>query len=207
MGKKQILVRVDSETKQGWEEAVENNPEYQSLNHLVRISVHRELTDGYVHKKQLDGLDISGSIEDDLLDEMREQLSSIVTQLEANSAFSGDNSEVADLASTLYQWLPRVHPDDIEEWLGIKPSQQVKLSDEEAVSAFGRTEDIVDHVPESDWDVRKALSKTEEISHVKSATDTGGYLRYFRVDSGAEPVADAETEHDVTFEKGSEIDE
>lgn len=42
---KTVTLRVSPETKEQWEEYAENHPEVGNLSHLIRLSVHREISE------------------------------------------------------------------------------------------------------------------------------------------------------------------
>lgn len=76
MGEKPtIAFRVGQEQKDRWDDAVDDNPEYDSLSHLIRRAVERELAGGY---------DPTGGTtqEDPRIDSVLEQVESIDAHLD-----------------------------------------------------------------------------------------------------------------------------
>ncbi|OYR59054.1 hypothetical protein DJ83_13750 [Halorubrum ezzemoulense] len=59
--RKTIAFRVDESQKQKWKKYAENNPEYDSLSHLVRLAVVHEMSDRYGRAGSGGGVD-SGKI-------------------------------------------------------------------------------------------------------------------------------------------------
>jgi len=83
MGSETIAFRVDSDRKEAWQEAVEAGDEYDSVTHLVKKAVSRELSDTYTG----DGGDGEG------IDQ--QALSGVMSRLEAlESEVNGMNDTV-----------------------------------------------------------------------------------------------------------------
>lgn len=55
--RKTIAFRVDESQKEKWAEYAENSPEYDSLSHLVRVSVAHEMSDQYGRAGSSGGID------------------------------------------------------------------------------------------------------------------------------------------------------
>lgn len=104
-----IAFRIDKSLKEEWDRAVEENPEYDSLSHLIRLSVGRELMG------QPTTHEFSGGVEAERLEETVSAVQRLEERIGAiDNTFSdfidrayGNNTGVEDSDRTaVYEALP-----------------------------------------------------------------------------------------------------
>ena len=118
--KKQVILRVEQDILEDWDNSVEDNPEYSDRSHLIRTAVHHEITDGWVLASQAEEFDV-GDIDVDL-DDVEQQLQSLnrevrelQDQLERQelSEEAAEDENIRSLAAAAQDYIPLV--DSTEE--------------------------------------------------------------------------------------------
>jgi len=104
-----IAFRVDESQKERWEEFAEENDEYDSLSHLLRVSVAHEMSDHYGPEGQGGGVDgqqvgkLVTTVEkmDSKLEDLEEQLENATRAINAGGGVSESTlSDVYDALPT-----------------------------------------------------------------------------------------------------------
>ncbi|WP_251343407.1 hypothetical protein [Haloplanus halophilus] len=147
-----IAFRVDETQKQKWESAVDDSDEYDSLSHLIRLSVSRELGDAYgtgSAETTSGNRDSLGDIEslltrlDGKIDGLTEIVESVESTVMANTAVSDATvtSVYSELPTSLHT---AVTPQEIAE--------QVNVSKQEASIALAQISqsNAVNMIPDED---------------------------------------------------------
>ncbi|MFC6723188.1 hypothetical protein ACFQE1_02025 [Halobium palmae] len=193
MSRTQYSLRVDEDTKDEWDQAVEDNAEYSSLRHLITISVTRELSDNYVRRDELKEIlgeidanntntpGIPDSNDGEWLGNITSQLDSIEQKLDVSHTITEDEEDLSGIAATIYRLTPIVDDDSLEKWLEARP----KGNREWSVSTFEKWGVLFDlEVGFDEWDnwrIQKAATKMEmEAPDVYSIKDSEGMIRYWR---------------------------
>lgn len=185
MGKSRYTLRVEEEKLERWNDAVDaSDSEYSSLRHLITLAVTRELSDSYILRDEIEGLDvgIDTSVEHSV-EEIRTEMAELrdaVESLEATQ--SSDSEQLADHAKTLYSLIPILKPDNLDDWLDISIRNTPVISSEEVVQGYGRVEDIVRYMEEDEWTVRKTIAKLEQdMDDVHTGMDAEGAKRVYKL--------------------------
>lgn len=185
MGKSRYTLRVDEEELDRWNDAVEeSDTEYASLRHLIQLAVTRELSDSYILREDIEGLevDVSTSVENGI-EELRTEMSELREDFKSfEITQSHDPEQVADLAASIHSLIPVVERDNQNEWLQ-NPVQDIRqMTDEEAIRSYGRVRDIVEYMEESGSIIRNAVAKLEyDMDDVHSRVDAAGAQRVYKV--------------------------
>lgn len=115
MGEKTtVAFRVDEAVKQEWEEAAEG-PEYDSLSHLIRLAVQRELTDEQTTHA---GTQATSEADSELLQSLN-RLEREVKEIQNELGAVGRETraeELYDLEQVLLEVLPTVEPSSMGDW-------------------------------------------------------------------------------------------
>lgn len=162
----QLNITINDDLKSKWKEAVAKNPEYNSLTHLVTLSVTKELSDDEATESSLssgeDVMSIMDSIED-----LREDLSEAHT-------------DIQDVRLTVN---------------GLETSQQVRTDILECLSNWDRREDAFQSAAEMWEDYDGDLSDGEMIPEPEGDLDLGMTSDDISVETGIElPVVERELE-------------
>jgi hypothetical protein len=134
-----VAFRVDESVKQEWEEAAED-PEYDSLSHLIRLAVQREITDTVATETDVraglgnDG-EILGSLNrlEKTVQEIHEEIGAVSRETESE--------ELYDLEQVLIEILPSYDVEEPDSEL-IRPKVD-GLTPEKAASRIGAEEEVV----------------------------------------------------------------
>jgi Arc/MetJ-type ribon-helix-helix transcriptional regulator len=103
-----VAFRIDESIKKEWEEAVES-PEYNSLSHLIRLSVQKEISDTNSGAKNTEsGEEANGEIIDSL-NKLEREIDSIQNEVSALSR-EDEAETLYDLEQVLLEILPEVDP-------------------------------------------------------------------------------------------------
>lgn len=99
--KTQVNIRVLSETKDDWDDAVVGSPEYDSLTHLITLSVQKELYDGQLDQSiSSEPTASADAIRDDVIPALKqlqrsvENLDSRIDRLESTVEAEGPEYDV-----------------------------------------------------------------------------------------------------------------
>lgn len=108
-----VAFRIDESIKKEWEEASEN-PEYNSLSHLIRLSVQKEISDtNSVQEDNQDSVETEGEIIGSL-NKLEREIGSIQNELSALSR-EDEAESLYDLEQVLLEILPEI---DVTESIG-----------------------------------------------------------------------------------------
>lgn len=170
---------LPTDQKQRWGEYADESPEVDSLSHLVRLAV----------EKEIDGQ--NGSRENGADEEVSEQLGEVINQnrqlesrLQAMEARLGsieqavqEEPEVAKLANEVFGILPT--GDEMERY--DDPKEKVPPMDVDGIAYSGLTEDIAELLDASELQVRKAIDKLQtDTARVRETESHDGEPRYFK---------------------------
>jgi hypothetical protein len=110
-----INLLVEGDRKARWQEAVETNPEYDNLSHLIRSSVERELSTDTEsgHAPAAEPGESTGELRSSIED-LRGELEGVATDLE-RLRDDVDTGTAVDLQRTLLQIIPEEGSTDIPE--------------------------------------------------------------------------------------------
>lgn len=160
-----VAFRVDPDVKADWEESAES-PEYNSLSHLIRLSVQREITDGSPQKEpQTESLQSEEGEVLQSLTRIERTVDQLKTEVETVSR-ENQAEELYDLEQVLLEILPSA-PDGYIPNSPNDPSPETV--GEDARSLAGR-------IGSDTTDVSEALEKlTENTAQVRSSN--GNYWR------------------------------
>ncbi len=185
MGKSRYTLRVDEDDLEDWNQAVEDSDsEYTSLRHLIELSVTRELSDNYVLRDDIEGLEVGvGSSVESGIEELRNEVAELREDIESLEVTqSHDPEQVADLAAVLHSMIPVVKRENLNDWLKTSIRNTPQISPEEVVQSYGRVQDIVDYMDESGSVIRKAIGKLEyDMDDVHTGMDADGARRVYKV--------------------------
>lgn len=110
----QISLRIDDEKKQDWQDAVEQNNEYDSLTHLIELAVHHELKDDWVLLSQVnafaEGIEFDTTELTTSIDEIFNEVRSVRDQMDQIEAVSEvmQREELRDVALEVNDVLPSI---------------------------------------------------------------------------------------------------
>lgn len=102
-----IGFRINSDTKDRWQNAAEENPEYRSLTHLISVAVEAELReDNAAHSAGSTDVDLSRM--HDRFDSIQHQLHTIEDRVDETFILVRDeqDSTVIDIAGELLDYIP-----------------------------------------------------------------------------------------------------
>jgi hypothetical protein len=111
-----ITIRVDEERKDHWETVVEHNSKYNSLTHLIELSVTKELQ---AEDDHTDGASGGGSYDPDVTNvELREALTDLHRDLKEVAEDVGDihreqTSDAVPAARAYFDRLPESEPEAV----------------------------------------------------------------------------------------------
>ncbi|WP_251330707.1 hypothetical protein [Haloplanus pelagicus] len=141
-----IAFRVDGSQKEKWESAVDDSEEYDSLSHLIRLAVSRELSDAYETGSSQTTAGDSGSLGDiesvltrldGKVDDLTEVVESVESTVMANTAVSDATvtAVYGELPTSLHT---AVTPREIAEQVGVSKQEAsialAQISDSNAVN-------------------------------------------------------------------------
>lgn len=117
-----IGFRINSETKERWQDAVDEDPEYRSLTHLISVAVEAELSeDNSAHDAGRAEVDLSRM--HDRFDSIKQQLTTIEDRVDETFILVRDekDSAVMDIAGEVLDYIPE--PADDEALLSDDPNE------------------------------------------------------------------------------------
>jgi Arc/MetJ-type ribon-helix-helix transcriptional regulator len=140
-----VAFRIDESIKKEWEEAVES-PEYNSLSHLIRLSVQKEISDTGSGGKGTEGsVEADGEIIDSL-NKLEREVDSIQNEVSALSR-EDEAETLYDLEQVLLEILPEVnaienigslHELDIDPAYPSELAGRIGAEEEEVTNALNR---------------------------------------------------------------------
>jgi hypothetical protein len=179
MAKEQINIRVGSDKKERWKEIVEESPEYDSLTHLISLSVEKELSgenggthgDASLDAEASDTLQqVAGSTDriEGTLSEVQDRLRTVEQRI------GQSNSEVsvkAAIRETLDERPPDAHVEELPE---DAPADAVVTGYE--YDEFGLTSrQIAARLNADESTVRETLREMPRVRSVKGGPDNETY--------------------------------
>jgi Arc/MetJ-type ribon-helix-helix transcriptional regulator len=174
----QINLVLSEQQKQKWKDNVADNAsQYQSLSHLVRVSVEKELSDDPQQEIQIpDELSEFGKH----VQQLENELDEISTRLETVEAEVKDDPRIKELASEIFRRLPtsveeiQADEHDLGNRYG-SPSHE-----ESATVASGRIEDLASRLDEPELQIREALRLLQEDTAQVYTETINGEERYLK---------------------------
>ena len=168
-----VAFRVDESVKKEWEEASESS-EYDSLSHLIRLAVQREITNNEPAHRE-DNTESNGDSE--MLQSLN-RIETTVTDMQDEMDAIGRESrsrELYDLEQVLLEIMP-TFPEPLDQDVGLTPG------DVESETSTPR--DLAEKIGADTSDVTDALERLEEnVAQVKSVTHKRtGDTRYWRLE-------------------------
>lgn len=156
-----VAFRVDKSIKNEWEEAADG-PEYDSLSHLIRLSVQKEITNTQTAETEAQaGVERGGEILESLtrleksVEEIQEEVDVVSREKQAG--------ELYDLKQVLLEVIPTV-PETIDPFSHPEP--------EESESAIPTARDIAGRIGADTSDVAEALEQLEQnMGQIESIED------------------------------------
>lgn len=118
-----IGFRIDSETKQSWQEAVDESAEYRSLTHLICLAVEEELRDGDGGDASAAEVDVDLSRFHDRFDSIQRQLDTIEDRADEIYVLTRDDqsAEIMEIVGEVLDLIPE--PEDVEQLLSQDPGK------------------------------------------------------------------------------------
>jgi hypothetical protein len=159
-----VAFRVDESVKQEWEDAAEG-PEYDSLSHLIRLSVQKEIIDTETGETDAQaGVSLAGDSEVlDSLTRLERTVEDIQDEMQAVSRESR-SEELYNLEQVLLEILPTYDPD-------IQDLQNPTEIDIETVTS----EEVAARIDADEQDVSDALNRlsnnTGQVKELSTAFD------------------------------------
>lgn len=151
-----VAFRIDESTKEEWEKAAED-PEYQSLSHLIRLAVQREITEGSAPRTaEADTETTTDSEVLESLNRLERDIGEIQDEMKAVSRES-QSEELFDLKQVLMEVLVTV-PEDIVPDEDILPSSLGEKPRTVAGRIGADTSDVIEALEELDDNVGQIRS-------------------------------------------------
>ena len=175
----QVNIVVTEAQKEKWKDYLDQNgAEFQSLSHLIRLSVEKEVSDDEQNTQQQapsqDNSEVLDAISrvDERLQDFETRLTSIETEVR-------NDPDVRDLANRLFEHLPTkdellTYEQEITE-AGAQPPDDVVSR-----CKSGRIDDFATHVEEPNHRVRKGLERLQRDTHQVHTLDRDGETRYYK---------------------------
>jgi Arc/MetJ-type ribon-helix-helix transcriptional regulator len=193
--KRKISLQLTESTIEKWDEAVQEGQSYGTRTDLIRQSVAKELAGGHGQsgrtnerelreiKSNLEGLEIIQR----RLDDVERQLGEIRQEVK-------HDPELSDLASAVFQHLPREPSnEDVEYRLGdgyylipesksvmtgeIEPIPFEDVGSDRRLAETGRIEAFAHVLDEKVQKIERAIEKLQKDTHTVGETDDGRYHR------------------------------
>lgn len=157
-----IGFRVDSTTKQRWQDAADENPEYRSLTHMICIAVEGELADGDSDVKEEVEVDLSRF--HDRFDSVQRRIEYIEDRVDDTFvAVRGEqNAEVMDIAGKVLDYVPE--PDEPKYLMKADP--EAFENPEDRALRTGKVAAIVELLCSTgeydEFEVKQAIERVEQ---------------------------------------------
>ena len=166
-----VSVKIPRETKRTWEEYAEANPDVDSVSHLIRLSVTKEMNRSNESREDTSIQQVEASAEVlEALKRIRNSIDEVddrLTSIEKESKAEGPGF---DVQNTVFDLLPEsaMPPDKLEP---------IDYSDSEAVTPT----EIADTLGIPEEDVARALIRLhEDMATVVRSRGSDGELLYWR---------------------------
>jgi hypothetical protein len=175
----QVNIVVTEGQKERWKDYLDRNgAEFQSLSHLIRQSVEKEVSSEENNTQEKaptqDNSEILEAISrvDERLQDFETRLTSIETEVR-------NDPDVRDLANRLFEHLPTkdellTYEQEVTE-AGAQPPDDVVSR-----CKSGRLDDLATHVEEPHHRVRKGLERLQRDTHQVHTLDRDGETRYYK---------------------------
>lgn len=176
----QVNIVVTKDQKARWKEHLnQNGSEFQSLSHLIRQSVEKE-----VSSDENDSQDQSAPTHDnsevlDAIGRLDERLQDFETRLASIEQDVRNDPDVRDLANRLFEHLPA--KDELLDYeksiaeAGTEPPDHVL-----PCYKSGRIEDLATHVEEPRHRVREGLDRLQQDTHQVHTLERDDETRYYK---------------------------
>lgn len=118
MGRTQINIKVSPDQKREWEDAAENHPEVESLSHLIRLSVTREIKDAAQDQQQASqdaGGDVAASVAadvDESLMRIERKIKAVSEGVDDIKAEFTEPDDYFEIVGAINRVLPSKDPDE-----------------------------------------------------------------------------------------------
>lgn len=189
--RKQVNLVVAKSQKEDWEEYVNESDECNSLSHLIRLAVSREISEEEQSPTaEQPSVDVSEfETQLDVIEARLDELSTDVQIL-----IEGEETEnLQELAGEIYDLLPEVKDED--EWLAHVDQQWEKKEESskggdtmhefDIYASYLSVTDIADRLDVTEYRARKALARVEDsFSRVKEHRHDGQTYVYEVVPNG-----------------------
>lgn len=157
--KRFLQIQITKERKDRWQEAVEEDPEWRSMTHLIVTAVEDELRDeGDVGKSG----DVDLGSMHERFDSVQEQLDSIEDRVDEVFILQrGEESEeIMEIAGEVLDWVPE--PEDVESLLSTDPDRFD--TPEETARRTGKVSAIVRILSRdyNEFEIKQAIEKSEK---------------------------------------------
>jgi len=158
--KRFLQIQITKERKDRWKEAVEEDPEWRSMTHLIVTAVEDELRDD---------VDDGGGVTDVNLGSMHERFDSVQEQLDSiedrvDEVFilqrGEESEEIMEIAGEVLDWVPE--PEDVESLLSTDPGRFD--TPEETARRTGKVSAIVRILSRdyNEFEIKQAIEKSEK---------------------------------------------
>lgn len=179
-----VTLKVTETQKDRWETYAEDNPEYDNLSDLVKLSVEKEMS-GALDREAVEQLDVSIDYDDIVraveagLSDVNERLESVDDRLADVESTVKTNDDISKLARDIYEEMVVVEDEAEMRELGPMVSQEVEeeLAIQSTPGAWATLFDV------DEEDARRALSRAVQLfPDVEYYRTSEGPRRYYRVD-------------------------
>lgn len=172
MGQTQINLRVDEDTKQEWDEAVETHPEATSLSHLIRLSVNREISGSHDSAEPTE-VDLTPVIRE--MDDVKHALSDLTDRIDGLEVMADQSDELQEATLEVLRLLPGGTSEEIRN------RELPHGTPEERALTTGTEPSILDVLLEKGYDeltIREAFTRALQITGVDKVETENGVTRY-----------------------------
>lgn len=202
-GRSQINIRVADEKREKWLEAVNENPEYNTLTHLITLSVDRELSSTSVSSGTTTDHDVMDVL--DVIEEFRRDISDLGDDLQADlSDIRLDVSEMRrkerirnEILETLRN---RSDVSGFRSAAELEAEEDSDLKDEQSPAGPMTSLDIAAEIGEEIERVERQL---------KYLVDNRGYVEAFQLEEGSKTyyIRTDDQQIDSIYEVTGQIDD
>lgn len=176
----QVNIVVTEDQKSRWKEHLnQKGSEFQSLSHLIRQSVEKEVSsDGNDSREQPASTHDNSEVLD-AIGRLDERLQKFETRLASIENDVRNDPDVRDLANRLFEHLPTkeelLNYEKSTAEAGAQPPDHVL-----PCNKSGRVEDLATHVEESRHRVREGLERLQRDTHQVHTLERDDETRYYK---------------------------
>lgn len=178
-GRARFNLLLAPEQKERWEEYADDNPEVDSLSHLVRLAVQKEMTGANPRGNDDTSAEVAQRLSE-VIEQSREvtnRLQSVEARLNAIEQAVQDDPALTKLANDVFAVLPT--DDQIDRY--DDPSENVPPMEVDEIAYTGLVADIAALVDAAELDTRKALDKLEtDTARLRTRETHDGETRWFK---------------------------